>query len=285
MRITLGLALALALAASTARADDLDDAIAKVLCPGPVEHANESDPCDSQEILAKATVAAAATVPTHDDEVPPAPPAPPDPSVKPKYELGPGPHWQRELDARFGSATVDGAPIDYKLGVAIAGGLRFDRLTVLGEYAIAGVGYQGPFDASAARGALPEGDTDGIMHRFGLTGRVAFARGDTEPSVGNPGVDGTLWLEAGAGEEIIDWDKGGALHRPDLALGIGVTGGYRTGHGNRGGIVLGFRVLFAERTDLDQTSATCSAPCTEATRPAAWGDRSYLFDLGITFGD
>jgi hypothetical protein len=30
--------------------------------------------------------------------------------------------------------------------------------------------------------------------------------------------------------------------------------------------------------------ATCSAPCTEATPPVAWSDRSYLLETGFVFG-
>ena len=35
----------------------------------------------------------------------------------------------------------------------------------------------------------------------------------------------------------------------------------------------------------DGAAPTCSAPCTEATPPTAWSDRSYMFDAEYAFGN
>src|SRR5271169_3589305 len=46
------------------------------------------------------------------------------------------PAWQAELDARLGSAPVDGASAGTVFGLAGAGGIRLARLALLGEYGL-----------------------------------------------------------------------------------------------------------------------------------------------------
>jgi hypothetical protein len=275
---------AMSVVVSTARADGLDDAIARELCG--------STPTTDGLVVPNCSVgesAAAAFAGSGDDEQPPtrsleraassegrAPPV-----------LGPDlehdRRWIGSVGIQLGSAKADGGDLDYVIGVTGAAGIQHDRVSVLGEYTLSGVEYHGPIITSALRvGMPPVGDTDGVMHRLGVVARYAFAKGATAPEVGAVRTIGELWFEAGAGVQRTDWDKGGVLVRPDLVIGLGLTGALRGER--RGGIAAAFRVYFARRTDLDDTP-TCSAPCTQATPPAAWSDRAYMFDLAYAFGN
>ena len=271
MRITC--LIVVATTGSTVHADRLDEVLAAESCSA----APKAGVVQKSDATTEAQAA--------DDEQPvgrlvavPAPPA----VVAYRPPERPLSGWERELGARRGSMKLDGVDLDFKGGVFIAGGYRFDRLTVFAEYMLAGVGYHS-FTSEQIGDVVVAGNSDGILHRLGLTTRVAFARGLSGVTPDDTRSYGELWLEGGVGEDIISWDNGGVMRRPDVVLGIGVTGALHVLH-RRGGIDLGFRVAFGRRTDLDGAASLCSAPCTQATPPATWGDRSYLFQVGLAFG-
>ncbi len=295
MRTTL--AVTVVLAAGAAHADHFDDVIEHQKCPASPDTPGAQPRCGhspQQPFPREQIERAIAQADASDADEPPARDpvaavaaglvAAPVTTTPPPVEH-PLPDWriQRELHVRFGSAKVDGTDIDYKLGAVATGGVVVDNFELLGEYALAGVNYSGAYSPTADHGGqLPTADTDGLMHRFGLAARYDFLRADTWSDEATTG--GVVWFEGGVGEEIIDWDKGGVLRRPDLSLGFGLQGAVRTSATRRGGIDLSFHIQFAHRTDLDHAASVCSAPCTQATPPAAWGDRAYLFDLGFVFG-
>jgi len=261
--------------ASSARADALDDAIAREVCGTTAS----GDPACTVGAQAAAAFAGRQK---HDDERPPAPPAaPPDPVVVLGPDLERDLHWAGAVAIQLGSAKVDGQDLDYVVGVTAAGGIQLDRLSVLGEYTVSGVEFHGTVVASPRGGMPTVSDTDGVMQRLGLVARYAFVKGATPPELGAVRSIGELWIEAGAGEQHTAWDKGGVLERPDFTLGVGMTGALRGLH--RNGMSAAFRVYFAHRTDLDPTP-TCSAPCTEATPPAPWSDRAFMIEVGYPFG-
>jgi hypothetical protein len=261
----------------TARADALDDAIARELCGSTPSNRNLPN-CGADELTSlavavgrdlSADLAQAKAKPLLDNVV-----------------LGPDLEdtlrWHATLGFQLGSMRADGAALDYVAGVTAAAALQLDRIVLRGEYTISAVEFHG--SSADSRGGLPPyDDTDGVMQRVGLVARYAFAKAASAPELDATRVIGELWLEAGAGEERIAWDRGGVLERPDLVIGIGTTGAVRSG-AHRNGLSAAFRVYVARRTDLDSIP-TCSAPCTEATPPVAWSDRSYMFDVDYTIGD
>jgi hypothetical protein len=268
----------------TVRADALDDEIAREVCgSAPSADGAVVPNCSLSEGARRAFAGAHAG----DDELPPTRPRASESAAEERPAvLGPDfesvLRWQASLGVQVGNMRVDGDPLDYFVGVTGAGGVQLDRLVVRGELTLSGVEYHG--STGLSRGGLPPyGDTDGFMQRIGIAARYAFAKGATAPELGATRSIGELWIEAGAGEERIAWDRGGVLVRPDLVLGIGTTGALR-GATRRYGLSGSFRIYFARRTDLD-TTPTCSAPCTEATPPAAWSDRAFMFDLDYTFGN
>lgn len=274
------IAVPILLFAGVARAEDIEDLLIRDLCARkshPTDYNGDPLPCPDD---VRVTNSEPPHVQAFDSDPPPPAPA----KVRGiDYELRP--RWQGGLGVRFGSLRIDGVDADYKVGVVLAGGVHLDRLAVLGEYALAGVAYHGAGGAAAALGsAVPTSDTDGIAHRLGIAARYAIAKASSVAEVGEPQVIGELWLEAGAGEQLVQWDKGGLLERPEFTLGVGMQTSARTKALHRGGMSISFRVGFARRTDLDGAAATCSAPCTQATPPAAWSDRSYALDLTYVFG-
>jgi hypothetical protein len=263
-----------------AKADALDDDIARELCgttPSGVPNCSLS----SEGKLAFAQTPGQAA----DEERPPA-------RVKlatgePPEVLGPdleeALRWRSSVGAQLGSMTINGESLDYVLGVTAAGGIQLDRLIVRGEYTVSGVHYTGP-SGLARGGAGTQSDTGGVMQRVGLAGRYAFGKLDSPSYVGEVQAIGEMFVEGGAGWEHIAWDKGGVYQRPDLMIGLGTTGALR-GDTRRSGLTFAFRMYVGRRTDLDSAAPTCSAPCTQATPPTAWSDRSYMFDAEYTFGN
>jgi hypothetical protein len=156
---------------------------------------------------------------------------------------------------------------------------------VLGEYTLTAEHYVAAPDGVVALGSaqLPARDTDGLVHRLGAVGRYAFLHGTTDADGALLG--GSLWVQGDFGEELTRWDEGGLLARPYLGVGIGVQGALRGAVGRRHAMYLAFRMQVARRTDLGNAGATCSAPCTEATPPEVWSDRSWQIRLGFAWGD
>jgi hypothetical protein len=271
-----------------ARADALDDEIARELCGAtPSADGRDVPNCTVGESARRAFVVGD-TRQSGDDERPPPPPEPP-PSAQPQRVVVLGPdlehvlRWDTGVGVQIGSARVDGNNLDYKLGLTLSGGIRFDRLAAFGEYTLSGVEYTGPVGLPRGSGMPLEGNTAGVMQRIGAVARYAIAKGTSTPEMNAIRAIVEYWIEAGVGEEHIAWDKGGIFDRPDVVVGTGFTGAWRGSH--RYGTSIAFRIYFGRRTDLDDAGPTCSAPCTQASKPAAWTDRAYMLDMSYAFGN
>jgi hypothetical protein len=191
--------------------------------------------------------------------------------------------WQSELAVFFGDAPIDHVQASTSPGYSLASGIHRDRLTVLGEYTLAAVRYHAPSTTVAGQGDIIYADTTGLLHRVGGVARYSVVK--LASGAGIARWFGELWLEGGAGMQIARWDRGGTFVRPDVAFGIGVQGARRAASNSRGGLFVALRVHLGRRTDIDGAPATCSAPCTMPSPPAAWTDRSALLHVGFLFGN
>ena len=215
------------------------------------------------------------TVPTPPlSEVPPPPPFDFEGHWRPVYEL----LW------RHGGPSIFGVTSDSKNAFGFAAGIHRSRLSFLAEYSLGGVGYHTTLSPARSDGTPVTVGSDGLMHRFGAVARWAYAKGQTDVESDGFQALGDLYVDAGAGVEVIRWDDGGELVRPDLAFGIGGEFGFRASKTQRGTLSIALRMHVARRNDRDNLAETCAAPCTSPTAPTAWSDRSYLLELGYTFG-
>lgn len=190
--------------------------------------------------------------------------------------------WQSELGLFLGDAPIDHVDAATSPGYSIATGVHRDRITLLGEYTLAEIHYRAPIMGDATQGAPLYFDTSGLLHRIGATARYSFVR-----LASGEGIErwyGESWLEAGVGEQIARWDRGGTFTRPDLAFGIGLQGSRRASSVARAGLFVALRVHVGRRTDIDNAPPTCSAPCTMPSPPAAWTDISTMLHVGFLFG-
>jgi len=73
--------------------------------------------------------------------------------------------------------------------------------------------------------------------------------------------------------------------RSRLGRDQGVAGLEQAPLGQRldGGLGVGLRMMFTPRTDVEGAMPACGGPCDQASAPAGW-DRSFLFDITVTFG-
>ena len=200
------------------------------------------------------------------------------------------PHWIGEVGMRIGGSSINGVDNGTVDELLLAGGLHRDRMTLLGEYGASMVQHEATSTSDAVLGttsAVPGVTTKGTMHRFGLDARYAFARTSSTPLVSDHDhqLVGELFVQAGAGLELVQWDLGGRIVRPELSVEVGMLGAYRTSARRRDGWFVALRFQVDRRFDLDGAGATCSAPCTAETPPVAWGDRSYMLETGFVFGD
>ena len=244
-----------------------------------------------RSMVVVAALAGTAHAEAVDSEEPPAPAplavasTPPLDPLAIDHEVGL--HWIGHAGLRFGSSRIDGADGGTVTELLLAGGVRLDRLTVLGEYGLSLVHHEATTTEPAADGMPPPFQTtDGVMHRLGVDVRYAFVHGHTIPrySDHDQQLAGELYVQAGTGVEIIQWDLGGRLVRPDVSVAIGMLGAYRTSAARRQGWFVDLRVQVARRIDRVGAEPTCSAPCTAATPPVAWSDRTYLLETGFVFG-
>ena len=235
------------------------------------------------------SVASAEIVPVPDpidttDSPPAPPPAPPEAPRPPPFDFEG--HWRSlyELLWRHGGPSVFGVTSDSKNAFGFAAGLHRDRLTFLAEYSLGGIGYHTTLSPQRSDGTAITVGSDGLIHRFGAVARWAYAKAQSDVESGGFQGLGDLYVDAGAGVEVIRWDNGGSLVRPDLAFGIGAETGFRVSHTQRGTLAIALRMHVARRSDRDSLAETCSAPCSWPTAPTAWSDRSYMLELGYTFG-
>lgn len=184
--------------------------------------------------------------------------------------------WRLEggFGFRAGSQTVDGTHVDFGDPIVVEGGVRQNRLYVFGEYSIAEMTF--PYSGNVQALGKANGAT-GLMQRVGATAQYSFSRAGERDG----GID--LYAEGGVGWEHLQWDEGGVMTRPDLALGLG-TNMWGAGRHKHGGLSMGVRVQLSPRNDVNAGApSTCAGPCDYATPPSKW-DRSILFDMTVHFG-
>ncbi len=189
--------------------------------------------------------------------------------AQPRLALGVG--------VRFGSFQIN----NHAAGTISQGhfdiGVRKHRLWIATEYALASVTIDAG-TAIAARGAdaIAADDASGLVHRFGAFARYSFSR----LGCNDAGFD--LYGELGGAAQHLRWDDGGAWTRPEILVGLGMSG-WGLSKTEHGGLAVGLRISIAPRSDVDGAGATCAGPCDYATRPTGW-DRSFLLDLTLMFG-
>ncbi|HEY3801966.1 MAG TPA: hypothetical protein VGL61_05135 [Kofleriaceae bacterium] len=191
--------------------------------------------------------------------------------------------WQGEvaIGNNLTSAVVDGTHVSSWPSVTLGGGLAIGRLVALATYTLTAEHYPGSTSTALATSAQPTFvDTDGVVHRVGLAGRYSILHGAS-----GGGVLGDLWLQGDGGEEFTRWDRGGLLARPYFGISLGSQVGFASSLHRRHEMYVALRVQVAARNDLDDAAATCSAPCTEATPPERWADRSLELRVGFAWGN
>ncbi len=172
------------------------------------------------------------------------------------------------LAGGFGVGKVHGAAA----GIHINAGRQMGRVKLYAEYDMLSIG-QADTVPDAVRG---------LLHRGGANLRYDVG------AIGRDRVQGTFWLEGGAGREWIFWNEGGRLTRDDLSLGFGAQMNFQLGRYEPKPRVLGifyaFKTTIARAPDADQSApATCGGPCDEPTRPMPY-DLGLYFNVGLQFG-
>lgn len=198
----------------------------------------------------------------------------------------------RAVQAEYGIGlrigTFHTGPVyNIALGFAAEGGLRFDKLALLGEYQFLGLLDSTPaqsqmpmqaYDAATSRPSVPTG----TAQRLGANARYSLARFLVAEN--GVGVRGDVFVEGGLGEELIEWSGGGYLHRADVSVGAGLGIRFR-GTRHHGGYQLGVRATFADPPAGYAKSGppTCAGPCDGPTRPSSL-DHSVLATITVVFG-
>jgi len=199
------------------------------------------------------------------------------------------PHAQYGIGARVGTFHV-GSIFDIAYGFALEGGVRMGRLQIMGDYTLLGLSpFNPPQKAMTGTAAVTTvtpttpNNPGGMVQRFGAFVRYSPAR--FIDAQGGVGVRGDIFVEAGIGEEFIDWSGGGYLHRTDVALGTGVSIQFRGPH-HHGGYFIGVKVAMASPPSgaQMQAAATCAGPCDGPSKPIGI-DRAVLGMFTAIFGD
>ena len=213
-------------------------------------------------------------------------------------EVDAAPQTEFGIAGRLGTFHT-GPVYNFAAGFAFEGGVRFDRLALLGEYQLLGLYDPNGGTSTQSMGSLPvnvdaapaappppsaspRSTPTGHAHRLGVNARYSVAR-FLEASSGI-GVRGDLFVEGGVGEELIEWAGGGYLHRADISLGTGAGIRFRGTH-HHGGYGLSVRATIAEPPAgyMPVTMPTCAGPCDAATVPHAL-DYSILGAFTVSFG-
>jgi hypothetical protein len=190
-----------------------------------------------------------------------------------QYARSPSP---REVDGRIGmllGGSDVGDADGFSIGASAALGYRVGDITLRGLFDYYKVGDGG--DETL--------DRKGRATRLGGALRYSFANTGADAKVG---VD--FWGELGAGYEHVAWRRGGVLDRPSGELSVGfdvAVRGERNPRGDRRkvGYFMAFRSLVAQGPEMAGAMATCSGPCTEATKPPRT-DVTMFFELGVHWG-
>jgi hypothetical protein len=182
----------------------------------------------------------------------------------------------REVDARLGM-LLGGADVGdadgFSIGISGALGYRIGDITLRGL-----VDYYKVGDNS-----------DELMERKGRATRLG---GALRYSFANTGFESRFavdfWGELGAGYEHVAWRHGGVLDRPSGELGFGLDIAHRGSANARGerkkvGYFMALRSFVGQGPEEMGAMATCSGPCTEATKPPRT-DVTMFFELGVHWG-
>lgn len=175
--------------------------------------------------------------------------------------------WEAAVGGTFGTIKLRHQDIGGG-GLILQGGMRNHRFAVMADYRDIGVHWTA--DGNAARGQVPPVDTDGNLHRFALSARwnVLSLGATTEPLMHE---FCEVFALAGVGAQLIEWDQGGALWRPDLELGGGVRMyGIRINDRRTVGVLFRLAEVMTRRPAGYDTSPTCVGPCDVATSPTGW---------------
>jgi hypothetical protein len=192
------------------------------------------------------------------------------------YATEPRERTPRELDGRIG-VLLGGSDVGdadgFSAGVSGALGYRVGDVTL-----------RGLFDYYRAG----DNDREGMARK----GRATRLGGALRYSFANTGFDSKFavdfWGEVGAGYEHVAWRHGGVLDRPSGELAFGVDLGHRGARNARGdrkriGYFMAFRSFVAQGPEMAGVTATCSGPCTQATKPTRT-DVSMFLELGVHWG-
>jgi hypothetical protein len=182
----------------------------------------------------------------------------------------------REVEGRIGmllGGSDVGDADGFSIGVSGALGYRIGDVTLRGLVDYYRVGDN----------ADEFMDRKGRATRLGAALRYSFANTGFESK-----LNADFWGEIGAGYEHVAWRNGGILDRPSGELAFGIDLGRRSEPNVRGdrkkiGYFMAFRSLVAEGPELMGATATCSGPCTEASKPPRT-DVTMFFELGVHWG-
>jgi hypothetical protein len=165
-------------------------------------------------------------------------------------EPGPtGTRVEAAVGLMFGSIGADDYVGD-ATGGAIDLGIRRRRWLGYGEYGL----YH-------HHGKLADMSISGLLHRAS-----ANARYDLEQLWFDRHAVLSAWAEVGIGYQLIRWEAGGTLGRPDASIGIG--GGIQVGKENhRIGIGYAIRLIATPAPERKGEPLQCAGPCYEPTGP------------------
>lgn len=158
-------------------------------------------------------------------------------------------------------------------GLHLDAGLRLDRLYLYGEYDFMSVG-QDSYDVDEP--------VRGFMHRGGVSARYSVATVGGKRDIP---VRGDFWIEAGLGDQVINWHEGGRLHRPDVSMGLGGQASFRLGRDKPKflGFYYALKVTVADAPPRKDNQPTCAGPCDYPTPPSPY-DVGIFFNFGVPFG-
>src|SRR5579862_717745 len=165
-------------------------------------------------------------------------------------------HFEGDVGFLVGGMSV--GPIDgFAGGMYAEGGIKRDRLMLLGEYDLLSVGQTPAADDPNA----PANPVRGYMNRFGLDARYSIARFGG----GDIPIRGDIWLTGGLGAEVIQWYEGGKLHRADAEIGLGAQASFRygsEGHPKFIGFFYAVRAFIAKAPpSKNDNIPVCAGPC------------------------